>query len=357
MTEQVNWADAPDGAEAYLPHSKEQYFSWLKKDPVTGCTMIFVPGVLQAWTEMGGRRDYPYGHVLRPATPPAAQVQGEQPSYGWRKEALAFVGVAEAGAFADLRAAVKTAAMIIQGLLNDDTVQLIREHRIALTPEYEGQWHAELYGDDGVAQKYAEGATPDEAVRAVLSSTALTPTHIEDGEEVDVTDAMLEKAMNARMPGGAPAWVWLFNCEGGQQPEDKHKDWFRIVLRAALSAPPAAGVPEGWKLIPAQPNEAMLNQISPISGKEERLPYWWYQALIKSAPTPPASEQQQAVEAPEPFMFVKLHAGDVMDWTQDPSLAEYWAEEGDTVAELYSGHDLRLNPNLQPAAPSQGESE
>lgn len=107
-------------------------------------------------------------------TPPAAQVQGEKPSYGWRKEALAFVGVAEAGAFADLRAAVKTAAMIIHGLLTDDTVQLIREHRIALTPEYEGQWHAELYGDDGVAQKYAEGATPDEAVRAVLSSAALS---------------------------------------------------------------------------------------------------------------------------------------------------------------------------------------
>lgn len=59
-----------------------------------------------------------------------------------------------------------------------------------------------------------------------------------------------------------------------------------------------------WKLIPAQPNEAMLNQISPISGKEERLPYWWYQALIKSAPTPPASEQQRAVVMPEGKLLV-----------------------------------------------------
>lgn len=63
-------------------------------------------------------------------------------------------------------------------------------------------------------------------------------------------------------------------------------------------------------------------------------------------------ELQQDFVVPEPFMFVKLNAGDVMDWTQDPSLAEYWAEEGDTVAELYSGHDLRLSPHLQPDAVS-----
>lgn len=47
-------------------------------------------------------------------------------------------------------------------------------------------------------------------------------------------EAMVERAMRARMPGGAAAWVWLFNCEGGQQPEEKHREWFRTVLSAAL---------------------------------------------------------------------------------------------------------------------------
>lgn len=51
-----------------------------------------------------------------------------------------------------------------------------------------------------------------------------------------VDEAMVERAMNARIPGGSQAWVWLFNCEGGMQPEEKHRDWFRRVLIAALAA-------------------------------------------------------------------------------------------------------------------------
>jgi hypothetical protein len=146
-------------------------------------------------------------------------------------------------------------------------------------------------------------------------------------------------------------------------------------LRAALSAPPAAGMPEGLKADLYEIAGQILNIAhathKPVSHtlmapiRDYTLKDAQSVARVAgerlvgiadriAAPTPPASEQQRAVEMPEPFMFVKLHAGDVMDWTQDPSLAEYWAEEGDTVAELYSGHDLRLTPNLQPAAPSQG---
>ena len=51
---------------------------------------------------------------------------------------------------------------------------------------------------------------------------------------VAVTDALVERAMNARIPGGSTAWVWLFNCEGGMAPEDRHRDFFRRVLEAAL---------------------------------------------------------------------------------------------------------------------------
>ncbi|WP_271103734.1 hypothetical protein [Pseudomonas tohonis] len=252
MTEQVNWADAPDGAEAYLPHSKEQYFSWLKKDPVTGCTMIFVPGVLQAWTEMGGRRDYPYGHVLRPVTPPAAQVQGEQP-------------------------------VVVGYLLEKGNGQL----------------------------SCMSAGSNDKPLMTVAQHERI------------VADNVRWKAVaNEQM-----------QVIAGLQEQ----------LRAALSAPPAAGVPEGWKLIPAQPNEAMLNQISPISGKEERLPYWWYQALIKSAPTPPASEQQQAVVVPVALRNALALVVAALE------------ADGDRVTSVTALRELRKA--LQPAAPSQGESE
>ncbi|MDY1225817.1 hypothetical protein [Pseudomonas aeruginosa] len=48
----------------------------------------------------------------------------------------------------------------------------IIRHRIGLTPEYEGQWHADLYGEDGEVQHHAEADTPDEAVRAVVALAA-----------------------------------------------------------------------------------------------------------------------------------------------------------------------------------------
>lgn len=62
-------------------------------------------------------------------------------------------------------------------------------------------------------------------------------------ESRTVTERMVDAAMGARMPGGAAAWVWLFNCEGGQQPEEKHREWFRLVLRAAISIPPPTEQP------------------------------------------------------------------------------------------------------------------
>jgi hypothetical protein len=60
-----------------------------------------------------------------------------------------------------------------------------------------------------------------------------------------VGDEMVERAMNARIPGGAAAWVWLFNCEGGMVPQEKHRDWFRRVLTAALHPPTREGQPDG----------------------------------------------------------------------------------------------------------------
>lgn len=45
----------------------------------------------------------------------------------------------------------------------------LAEHRIALLPEYEGEWHAELYGDQEVPICAAEGATPADAINEVVA--------------------------------------------------------------------------------------------------------------------------------------------------------------------------------------------
>lgn len=47
--------------------------------------------------------------------------------------------------------------------------ELMREHRIAVTPEHEGQWHADLYGHEAEPLIRAEGDTPELAVRAAVA--------------------------------------------------------------------------------------------------------------------------------------------------------------------------------------------
>ncbi|MBV5970428.1 hypothetical protein KUT58_18415 [Pseudomonas aeruginosa] len=102
----------------------------------------------------------------------SAQAQHSVPETT-NEEANSFLRVADAGQFKDNAAAVRTAAMIIRGLLHSPAImKSIIRHRIGLTPEYEGQWHADLYGEDGEVQHHAEADTPDEAVRAVVALAA-----------------------------------------------------------------------------------------------------------------------------------------------------------------------------------------
>ncbi|EIU4871604.1 hypothetical protein ACSQ43_001864 [Pseudomonas aeruginosa] len=103
---------------------------------------------------------------------PVAQAQHSVPETT-NEEANSFLRVADAGQFKDNAAAVRTAAMIIRGLLHRPAImKSIIRHRIGLTPEYEGQWHAGMYGEDGEVQHHAEADTPDEAVRAVVALAA-----------------------------------------------------------------------------------------------------------------------------------------------------------------------------------------
>ena len=47
--------------------------------------------------------------------------------------------------------------------------ELIEQRRIALTPEYEGGWHAEIYEDEETVQYSGYGASIDEAITDALS--------------------------------------------------------------------------------------------------------------------------------------------------------------------------------------------
>ncbi|HHX6245175.1 hypothetical protein [Pseudomonas aeruginosa] len=103
---------------------------------------------------------------------PVAQAQHSVPET-INEEANSFLRIADAGQFKDNAVAVRTAAVIIRSLLHRPALmQSIIRHRIGLTPEYEGQWHADLYGEDGEVQHHAEADTPDEAVRAVVALAA-----------------------------------------------------------------------------------------------------------------------------------------------------------------------------------------
>jgi hypothetical protein len=79
----------------------------------------------------------------------------------------------------------------------------------------------------------------------------------------------------ARKLPGKPSDVFIAAIEG----------------RAALSAPPAAGVPEGWRLAPEEATSEMIRALWATPGTHEDA----YAALLAAAPAPPASEQQQAV--------------------------------------------------------------
>jgi len=59
--------------------------------------------------------------------------------------------------------------------LSDALNDILIEHRIALEPEHEGQWHADLYGEYGCEPiAHAEGSTPIDAARNAIAAASAT---------------------------------------------------------------------------------------------------------------------------------------------------------------------------------------
>ncbi|MGR1216573.1 hypothetical protein ACUYGA_06875 [Metapseudomonas otitidis] len=107
----------------------------------------------------------------------------------------------------------------------------------------------------------------------------------------------------------------------------KMPDEEKAALLALDDSPPAAGVPEGWRLVPIEPTTGMLLKCHLAGSVARRV----WKDLLAAAPTPPASEQQRAVVVPEKQVE---YVGD-----RDHKL---WASGANWMLREF----LRLNPHL-----------
>ncbi|MBG4159674.1 hypothetical protein GHT56_08890 [Pseudomonas aeruginosa] len=83
-------------------------------------------------------------------------------------------------------------------------LDLVATNRIALTPEYEGQWHADLYLDREIPLAKVEGATPAEAVLALMSAERIDPEQESvgqaGGDRWDALKSIMEWTASENIP-------------------------------------------------------------------------------------------------------------------------------------------------------------
>ncbi|EPE7750006.1 hypothetical protein ACSO6A_001508 [Pseudomonas aeruginosa] len=111
-------------------------------------------------------------------------------------------------------------------------LDLVATNRIALTPEYEGQWHADLYLDREIPLAKVEGATPAEAVLALMSAERIDP----EQESVEQAGGERRDALQSIME-----WTAAENI-----PDDRKLCLIRNAARAALAQPSPAQAEQHW---------------------------------------------------------------------------------------------------------------
>lgn len=62
----IDWDNAPEGAEAAHPGNEGCYPAWYRRDTAGLIEQICPEAGVKNWTWMGGRKEFPNGHVLRP---------------------------------------------------------------------------------------------------------------------------------------------------------------------------------------------------------------------------------------------------------------------------------------------------
>lgn len=142
-------------------------------------------------------------------------------------------------------------------------LDLVATNRIALTPEYEGQWHADLYLDREIPLAKAEGATPAEAVLALMSAERIDPEQ-ESVEQAGGDERDLQGAQGERECGHAA-------CKS----LGEHHPFCKFVSdqdRAALAQPSPASDLDPFNLAPHAEafNEAPDESLRPEQAEAER---------------------------------------------------------------------------------------
>lgn len=102
-------------------------------------------------------------------------------------------------------------------------LDLVATNRIALTPEYEGQWHADLYLDREIPLAKVDGATPAEAVIALMSA-----------ERIDPEQESVEQAGGDRWDALQSIMEWTAS---ENIPDERKLCLIRNAARAALAQP------------------------------------------------------------------------------------------------------------------------
>lgn len=128
-------------------------------------------------------------------------------------------------------------------------------------------------------------------------------------------------------------------------------------------APPAAGVPEGWKLVPMEPTAQMTHVGQQLRYDAVNSIGHIYRTMLSAAPTPPTAEQQQAVVMPAAVLIQALeNTRDIIDMQLDlvaarakgsyldktPVMRSLRAHRTrcDEALTVYNRELLRLNPHL-----------
>lgn len=86
------------------------------------------------------------------------------------REAFRFVAASRVAAPVAPLAPLAQLAQLAPERTDRDRLDAMGRHRIAVIPEFEGPWDAELYGEDGEPQVRGSGSSPREAIDSVLEA-------------------------------------------------------------------------------------------------------------------------------------------------------------------------------------------
>ncbi|MFX0291259.1 hypothetical protein ACL8E2_28985 [Pseudomonas aeruginosa] len=250
-------------------------------------------------------------------------------------------------------------------------LDLVATNRIALTPEYEGQWHADLYLDREIPLAKAEGATPAEAVLALMSAERIDPEQESVGQAGGDERAAFFKHLIGRHPAHETEIVRVV--------EHNYAAWKAWQARAALAQPSPTLPPFAEKVLTKlrRFNECaedpgsggvdigrhwldLLTQLGPLN-RVQRSPALWEisqqgEDLLGMPQPSPAQAEKAEVERPEvaevAFVLRNIGAMDAEDIDGDNVDLRFEDAEGrdtgcdvsiveyaEKAADLFEQHD------------------